>query len=141
MRIRGPFAAAQVGCVCGEDNAGRYARCWNLCETDWDAVLVPVRFARTNSGKYDSLVGNDVFWEYEIKPGSNLFQEALTTEVNEDEGATDGWHPFYVNGRRVEKPSEYVYSGDFLKMLQPFGETDDDRWLTEPDAAFKLRTL
>ena len=141
MEIQGPFAELQVGCVCGEDNARRYARCWNLCETDWDAVLVPVRFARTNAGKYDSLVGNDVFWEHEIKPGSNLFQEALTAEVNEDEGVTDGWHPFYVNGRRVEDPSEYVYSGDFLKTLQPFGETDNDRWLADPDAAFKLRTL
>ena len=34
-----------------------FARCWNLCETDWDATLLPLRFAwadkRENSDWFD----------------------------------------------------------------------------------------
>lgn len=41
----------RIGCVCndgspaGKENTARFARCWNLCETDWDATLLPLRFA------------------------------------------------------------------------------------------------
>jgi len=36
----------RIGCVCNnKQNGSRLARCWNLCETDWDATLLPLRFA------------------------------------------------------------------------------------------------
>lgn len=37
---------ARLGCVCGQEETGRrLRRQWNLCQTDWDAVLLPVRHA------------------------------------------------------------------------------------------------
>lgn len=32
------------GCVCHERNERRFVRTWNLCESDWDATLLPLRF-------------------------------------------------------------------------------------------------
>lgn len=35
---------ARLGCPCGQPETGRrLRRQWNLCQTDWDAVLLPVR--------------------------------------------------------------------------------------------------
>lgn len=141
VSIQGSFAGLRVGCVCGADNARRYARCWNLCETDWDAVLVPVRFARTNAGKYNSLVNDAVFWEDDMKPGSNLFKLALTKEKGDD-GEEDGWHPFYRDGQRVSNSSDDVSSGAFLMMRQPTVVEDvgggvmqlrGEKWYEAPD--------
>ena len=55
----------RIGCVCGVSETGqRLRRQWNLCQTDWDAVLLPVRHASANPSKtdpsktYDSLSNN-----------------------------------------------------------------------------------
>ncbi len=34
------------GCVCHPDNSKTIANIWNLCEPDWDAVLLPLRYAK-----------------------------------------------------------------------------------------------
>ena len=40
------LCSMRVGCVCGDyENSARFARCWNLCETDWDATLLPLRYS------------------------------------------------------------------------------------------------
>lgn len=77
--------AARLGCVCGQDETGRrLRRQWNLCQTDWDAVLLPVRFAMSipsriggSSGAapadFDS--GDDpdarTTWSYSDAPGDD----------------------------------------------------------------------
>ena len=33
------------GCVCDKDNEERFKQVWNLCEQDWDATLLPLRYA------------------------------------------------------------------------------------------------
>lgn len=42
-----------IGCVCG--NTARLSKQWNLSETDWDATLLPLRFARraSNGSRWD----------------------------------------------------------------------------------------
>lgn len=72
FNMQGEFAPSRVGCVCNDvDNGARFARCWNLCETDWDATLLPLRYAWSglSSEWYDSLanakseMGNVAIWE------------------------------------------------------------------------------
>lgn len=33
------------GCVCRTENAATFREMWNLCESDWDATLLPLRYA------------------------------------------------------------------------------------------------
>lgn len=84
--LKAGYAANHVGCVCrapvnmvygypkGDKNIARLSRCWNLCETDWDATLLPLRFAlaepeelkdekKVDDGSYDSLNGQDITWK------------------------------------------------------------------------------
>lgn len=67
----------RVGCVCNDhENSARLARCWNLCETDWDATLLPLRYSHAPlSGEwwdsYANTLGGDrhiggVIWDDEI---------------------------------------------------------------------------
>ncbi len=90
----------RVGCVCGGaetpeerkvqgDLSQRLRRQWNLCQTDWDAVLLPVRHAMANpsltssSARYDSLTDADpTFWSFaenyaEKDPQYSLFFETF----------------------------------------------------------------
>ena len=77
----------RVGCVCGEaNNTLRLARCWNLCETDWDAVLLPVRHAWSDTSNaydsldYDSGASGKVWWEKACvnANGQNPFEDAAS---------------------------------------------------------------
>lgn len=59
-------APLQIGCVCTDDSgnnpsadkmaktANRLRRQWNLCQTDWDGVLLPVRFTRAAIKEHNS---------------------------------------------------------------------------------------
>ena len=63
------FKRLRIGCVCGMKNARRFANCWNLCETDWDATLIPLRYAWAettpwfDSVMYPDGVANECVWE------------------------------------------------------------------------------
>lgn len=53
----------RFGCACGnEENTERLARGWNLSQTDWDATLLPVRFAMARHSAFDSLRPQPVSW-------------------------------------------------------------------------------
>ncbi len=58
---RNPSAAADlgIGCVCVPENADKLARQWNLCTPDWDATLIPLRYARSASrnGRWENAGG------------------------------------------------------------------------------------
>ena len=45
------------GCPCG-DNEVPFRNLWNLCETDWDATLIPVRYAAQKATLYTSKNSN-----------------------------------------------------------------------------------
>ena len=56
-------ATDRVGCVCGKgDNSKRLEHAWNLGTPDWDATLLPVRYAKGFIGKYESINGNGCNW-------------------------------------------------------------------------------
>lgn len=37
------------GCVCRIENKSRFTALWNLCESDWDATLLPLRYSRVRA--------------------------------------------------------------------------------------------
>jgi Na+-transporting methylmalonyl-CoA/oxaloacetate decarboxylase gamma subunit len=48
----------RVGCVCEKgDNKARLERAWNLGTPDWDATLLPVRYAKRHISKYETWNG------------------------------------------------------------------------------------
>lgn len=49
------------GCVCDKSNGKRFEQVWNLCEQDWDATLLPLRYAgRAGKVKSDGKKGSTV---------------------------------------------------------------------------------
>lgn len=100
----------RIGCVCKDRvNQQRFARCWNLCETDWDAMLLPLKYSQMGLSSplwYDSLSGPfDVTW-------------ADDSALNES-----GRNPFYsaANGKwfSLVTETEDGISGAFLSLAAP----------------------
>ena len=124
--------ALRVGCVCNDkQNTSRFARCWNLCVTDWSATLLPLRYAwaEPRGEWYDSFahdladgrrIGN-ITWEdvgrdaeYDLDPieyaASSMeawcrFYDALGDQVSVDE-----------EGKVKE---EFRVDDNFLQMKAP----------------------
>ena len=80
----------RIGCVCGSAETGqRLRRQWNLSQTDWDAVLLPVRHAyadpRQASGEiYDSRKAGakeDAYWSFSESGGATDPQFQLAEKV------------------------------------------------------------
>ena len=80
----------RIGCVCGNAETGqRLRRQWNLSQTDWDAVLLPVRHAYANPRQaggeiYDSKKANakeDAYWSFAESKGSTDPQFQLAEKV------------------------------------------------------------
>lgn len=119
VEIDGPLSGQGVGCVCGRENAKRYARCWNLCETDWDATLLPVRFAyEGTSSLYDSAASGAPNVNWTATANVNVFREAAADKYNEN-GVIVGWAPLVdENGKFIgEKIVDYVQGGSFLRAV------------------------
>ena len=121
----------RIGCVCkNDDNTSRFARCWNLCETDWDATLLPLRFAWAEPSVewYDSYqfdrgkLGN-IIWE---SAGLDAFGRN-PLEVARDSDGVSGNTGLWVRFTKVAKedesgnPDNQTYErGDFMEMRAPF---------------------
>ena len=80
----------RIGCVCGKKETGeRLRRQWNLSQTDWDAVLLPLRHAyadpsHVDGAPYDSgKHGKDAVttWSYSETGGSTDPQAQLARKV------------------------------------------------------------
>lgn len=68
----------RVGCACNDaDNTERLARGWNLSQTDWDATLLPLRFASARHSAFDSFRPQAVSWEKD-EDGLNGTSRLLT---------------------------------------------------------------
>lgn len=137
--VPGEYARMQVGCVCNDQgNLNRLARCWNLCETDWDATLLPLRFAQSPTGTGFDSSGDktDVFW----RPGGrdrtsgsdvfgvnmyglNPFQHARGDVARN--GVERPWYPFFdANGNILYASGgaeweRHAVDGAFLNMPEP----------------------
>ena len=121
----------RIGCVCkNDDNTSRFARCWNLCETDWDATLLPLRFAWAepsvewydsylfDQGKLGNIIWESVGLDY---AGRNPL------EVARDSDGIDVNSGLWVRFTKVENADESGNSnsqsyaaGDFMEMRAPF---------------------
>jgi hypothetical protein len=58
------------GCVCNQHK--RFKEIWNLCNTDWDAVLLPTQYAVGYEAPYDTKVDeNEHYWKKSNDQGWN----------------------------------------------------------------------
>lgn len=58
------------GCVCNQHK--RFKEIWNLCNTDWDAVLLPTQYAVGYEAPYDTEVDeNEHYWKKSNDQGWN----------------------------------------------------------------------
>ena len=65
------------GCVCRAENKSRFESLWNLCESDWDATLLPLRYSRVRAAprikpSSDDLeaMGAGTNWVWSVMPTS-----------------------------------------------------------------------
>lgn len=114
---------SRVGCVCGDGKTGsRLARQWNLCQTDWDAVLLPVRHALANPGRdYDSGDDPDAVstWSHP-SDGSGRDPQA---ELVHKTLAEIGWLRFSENGGDEREPETFE-----SVFLAPQGMEESDAY-------------
>lgn len=117
------FVRRGEGCVCQSSaNEARLARCWNLCETDWDATLVPVKFAWAASTT-DSSDGSATVWDPDLPGVDDTGRNPIAF------AAENNWIRFYSASGELEV-SDGAGSGrdgSFLAMRSPLnigkGET------------------
>lgn len=88
------------GCPCGR-NAIQFRNLWNLCETDWDATLIPLRYAGQKAVLY---TGGDSSDE---KGKGQPFNELSYSERSEFAGNAD-------NNNKVGKGENWVWSSPSL---------------------------
>lgn len=129
----------RIGCVCGNENTTkRLRRQWNLSQTDWDGILLPLRYAHAGHSEYDSIsdstgedqISNWDFLGYDLSSdsvssvvGSLIWDNAVWRNFVESDGAT-GWAPVSnENMQTVLKPhnrpsgdSESYKTGELLPL-------------------------
>ena len=70
----GDLKKLRVGCVCDKgDNKQRLEQAWNLGTPDWDATLLPVRFAKGYGAKYESWKESGGIWSGGSGEGQGAF--------------------------------------------------------------------
>lgn len=110
----GDLLKSRVGCVCKDvDNERRFARCWNLCETDWDATLLPLKYSGfgLSTEWHDSLSGpSEVWWATDAALG-DAGRNAFALAALDDGEGRPKWIPFAEDGDRL--------SGRFLSLAAP----------------------
>lgn len=81
------------GCVCRTENKERFRDIWNLCESDWDATLLPLRYARVGASLYlPSVSGRDrrAFVDQAIRDRRHMVDFAYNSNVDSI-GAGTNW--------------------------------------------------
>lgn len=112
----------RIGCVCGTDNTThRLRHQWNLSQTDWDGVLLPLRHAHAKHESYDSADrrfggdGADALSAWKFSPFGRLGDrdDAVSSVVDGLLWEHARWRPFDVKAR----PGRAWMTGE-----------EDDRW-------------
>lgn len=96
-----------AGCVCS-GNEERFRYVWNLCETDWDATLLPLRYAGTgaallvDSGKEKDFFQYDHDTSQDINSWRRDCLDAIKRQGNFEDYVGDGrnwiWYPMPAGG-------------------------------------------
>ncbi len=86
------------GCVCRNENAKRFHDIWNLCESDWDATLLPLRYSCVKANLRLPSAGNDTprnFMDQTIRERRDMVDYAYSCREDPDEddsiGAGTSW--------------------------------------------------
>ena len=85
------------GCVCRSENAGRFRDIWNLCESDWDATLLPLRYSCVKAELFLPMAGGEKrkFKEQTINDRRKMVDYAYScrADLKEDDsiGAGTNW--------------------------------------------------
>ena len=112
----------RIGCVCGTDNTThRLRHQWNLSQTDWDGVLLPLRHAHAKHDGYDSADrrfggdGPDALSAWKFSPFGRFGDrdDAVSSVVDGLLWQHARWRPFDVRAR----PGRAWMTGE-----------EDDRW-------------
>lgn len=126
--LRDALSKARIGCVCGKENARRFARCWNLCETDWDAMLLPLRYAWADASPWHDSLNDDagkeseVVWETVDEQNQRYASYAPAAGNVFRVLSAEGWNPFYdENGELIVEDEERVHTVTpvFLRKYDP----------------------
>ena len=82
----GDMKKLRIGCIHKDhSNQERLEKSWNLWTPEWDATLLPVRYARAQHSEYDSLQGGAPVWN---EAPLELFQTLSELEWNSFDGAS-----------------------------------------------------
>ena len=83
-----------AGCICHRENQDKITKNWNLCETDWEPVLIPLRY-RGNK-PIVSVNSNGETAQYNNNTGfigsDNFFRKNNWTQFDPD-SANQNWNP------------------------------------------------
>lgn len=123
---RSELLGFHVGCVCNDgQNLQRFARNWNLCETDWDATLLPLAYSRSpEAGWYDSMSGGETRWYNPVmypEMADHPFINAAGGKGWQHFCGSDGKLAMNDDSGGVDKDGVDGESGDFLAMPAPGG--------------------
>lgn len=115
----------RIGCVCGNrETSQRLRRQWNLSQTDWDGVLLPLRFAfsdpsMVNGHAYDSLgdgKNKTTFWSYSENAGSadpqhqlvrNVLSKLTWAPLSSGGGGTETWEKVFLEPNGMDDTDAY----------------------------------
>lgn len=110
------------GCVCRTENSGRFHDIWNLCESDWDATLLPLRYSCVGADLcLTSASGHDrsKFMEQSIveRRGMIDYAHACRAVAEEDDsiGAGTNWVWNVTGGMQSLKPAANPFIGSWWK--------------------------
>lgn len=73
------------GCVCRTENKERFRDIWNLCESDWDATLLPLRYSCVGASLYlPAASGRDrrIFVKETIRERRNMVDAAYRSNID-----------------------------------------------------------
>jgi len=95
------------GCPCGK-NPVQFRNLWNLCETDWDATLIPLRYATRKAVLYTDSKGSRQFNDLEHSERCSFVQ-------NDGNGNVVGNGSSWKWDSLAENPSSLATNNPFIK--------------------------
>ena len=106
------------GCVCRTENKERFRAIWNLCESDWDATLLPLRYSCVGASLYlPTASGRDrrIFLQETIRDRRNMVDTAYKNDLD-GIGAGTNWVWFVTSGAESLEPSANPFIGLWWKL-------------------------
>ena len=110
------------GCVC-DGNERAFKNVWNLCESDWDATLLPLRYAGRTARLY-SREKKQFYGDNENKKDYKKRREAFANLSDDYVGAGTNW----VWESAAQMNSSHILSNPFMVpfSIKGWQDADDD---------------